>query len=96
MVRDSAGNFYGAAAGGGDPVACPVSDGCGLVFKVDTGGNETVLHTFNGIDGAFRTELIQDAAGNLYGTTSDGGIVGCDSNIATFADCGVAFKLTAH
>ena len=96
VVRDGAGNFYGAAAGGGDPVACPVSDGCGLVFKVDPGGNETVLHTFNGLDGAFGTELIQDAAGNLYGTTTDGGIVGCDSNIANFADCGVAFKLTAQ
>ena len=96
VVRDATGNFYGVAAGDGDPVACPVTDGCGLVFKVDSTGNETVLHTFDGTDGAFGTELFQDAAGNLYGTTTDGGIVGCDLNIANYPDCGVAFKLTAH
>jgi len=96
VVRDAAGNFYGVAAGDGDAIACPVSDGCGLVFKVDSMGNETVLHTFNGTDGAFGTELFQDAAGNLYGTTMEGGIVACDANPATFYTCGVAFKLTAH
>jgi uncharacterized repeat protein (TIGR03803 family) len=96
VVRDGAGNFYGVAAGGGDLVACPVSFGCGLVFKVEAGGNETVLHTFTGIDGAFGTELIQDSAGNLYGTTTDGGVVGCNSNFGNFVECGVAFKLTAH
>ena len=96
IVRDGAGNFYGVAAGDGDPVACPVSDGCGLVFKVDSSGNETVLHTFDGTDGAFGTELFQDTAGNLYGTTMEGGIVACDANPATFYTCGVAFRLTAH
>jgi uncharacterized repeat protein (TIGR03803 family) len=96
VVRDGAGNFYGAAAGGGDLVACPASFGCGLVFKVDAAGNETVLHTFNGIDGAFGTELSQDAAGNLYGTTTDGGLLGCTSNITITATCGVAFKFTTH
>jgi len=63
---------------------------------VEAGGNETVLHTFTGIDGAFGTELIQDSAGNLYGTTTDGGVVGCNSNFGNFVECGVAFKLTAH
>ena len=96
VVRDGAGNFYGVAAGDGDAIACPWSDGCGLVFKVDSAGNETVLHTFDDTDGAFGTEVFQDAAGNLYGTTMEGGIVACDANPATFNTCGVAFKLTAH
>src|SRR5450755_4236343 len=38
VIRDSTGNFYGAADGG--------RYGFGVVYKVDTAGNQTVLHTF--------------------------------------------------
>ena len=65
--------------------------GNGVVFKLDTTGNETVLYTFKGQpDGALPyAGLILDTAGNLYGTTLQGGNRGCSSN----GSCGVIFKL---
>jgi uncharacterized repeat protein (TIGR03803 family) len=70
LIRDAAGNLYGTTVNGGDPV-CQ----CGVVFKMDKNGNETVLHTFmGGSDGALTSApVIRDAAGNLYGTTPVGG-----------------------
>jgi uncharacterized repeat protein (TIGR03803 family) len=79
LVRDAAGNLFGTARGGGDP-NCTVggSPGCGLVFKLDAKSKLTVLHTFTGgVDGGSpNTGLAQDAAGNLYGTTTAGGASG--------------------
>jgi uncharacterized repeat protein (TIGR03803 family) len=46
-----------------------------------------VLHSFNGSDGSYPTvSLIRDAAGNLYGTTSQGGA-------SADCSCGTVFKL---
>ena len=86
LTRDAAGNLYGTNAMGGD-LNCSTTGGCGAVFKLDTTGNETVLHTFRGVpDGANpQAGLIQDAAGNLYGTTVNGGV----------SDSGVVFKLSS-
>jgi uncharacterized repeat protein (TIGR03803 family) len=48
--------------------------GCGTVFKLSLDGTYTVLHSFTFSDGAYPvTGLIADSAGNLYGTTPDGG-----------------------
>ena len=70
LLIDSAGNLYGTTSSGG-------SYGNGTVFKLDTAGNETVLHSFQGIDGeAPYGGLLRDPAGNLYGTTSAGGSYG--------------------
>src|SRR5215471_4093951 len=69
LVQDSAGNLYGATRRGG-------SKNVGIVFKIDAAGVETVLHDFTGgADGAipFGTP-IRDSNGNLYGTTSRGGM----------------------
>jgi uncharacterized repeat protein (TIGR03803 family) len=79
LARDSAGNLYGTTAQGG-------SLGSGVVFKVDPSGNETVLHNFTGgSDGVSPSGgLTLDAAGNLYGTASQGG---------TF-NAGILFKLS--
>lgn len=75
LVRDSAGNLYGLAGGGGDPTCQLV--GCGLVYKLDSAGTLVVLYTFHGADGqAPNGNLIRDAAGNLYGTTYYGGQYG--------------------
>jgi uncharacterized repeat protein (TIGR03803 family) len=75
LIHDPAGNLYGTTNGGGANNLCP-SAGCGTVFKFDTSGTLTVLHSFTGgtADGWFVvTSVVRDAAGNLYGTTSGGG-----------------------
>ena len=47
--------------------------GCG-VFNVDPAGTETVLYSFTFADGAAPDSgVIRDSAGNLYGTTFNGG-----------------------
>lgn len=77
LVRDSAGNLYGTTQQGGTSRECQVNiGGCGVVFKVDKNGKETILHSFRGgfTDGAYpAAELVRDSAGNLYGTTQIGG-----------------------
>lgn len=45
LVRDKAGNLYGTTLSGG-------ASGNGTIFKLDRTGSETVLHSFNGADGA--------------------------------------------
>ena len=92
LILDAAGNLYGTTSSGGDESSCIYGGGgCGTVFKLDTTGKETVLHSFTGSDGANPVAgLIRDAAGNLYGTTQDGGdLPTCDSE----PGCGVVFKL---
>ena len=78
LVRDLIGNLYGTTFFGGTSSACP--DGCGTVFKLDTSGTLTTLHSFTGSfnrDGAHPlASLVRDAAGNFYGTTQSGGAAG--------------------
>jgi uncharacterized repeat protein (TIGR03803 family) len=91
LVPDAAGNLYGTtSAGGVIGGTCKILGGCGVVFKLDTSGTETVLYRFTGLaDGTYPLAgLVLDAAGNLYGTTSGGGVVAGTCN-----GCGVVFKL---
>ncbi len=90
LIRDSAGNLYGTANGGGNLSACG-GFGCGLVFKLDSSGNETILYTFTGAtDGAYPSGSVTlDTDGNLYGTTDGGG----DLNACFGGGCGVVFKI---
>jgi uncharacterized repeat protein (TIGR03803 family) len=74
LIRDDAGNLYGTTSSGGNP--CEGMPGCGVVYKIDTAGHETVLYAFSGPDGEIPLGLIRDSAGNLYGTTVRGGAVG--------------------
>jgi uncharacterized repeat protein (TIGR03803 family) len=88
LLLDSAGNLYGTTEGGGN------SSEAGVVFKLSPSGTETVLHSFcslsNCSDGAFpQAGLIVDRAGNLYGTTVNGGLP-----LAGTAGAGVVFKLS--
>jgi uncharacterized repeat protein (TIGR03803 family) len=71
LVRDSAGNLYGATWQGG-------ANGCGYVYQVSKGSSGswslTVLHTFNCFDGAQAAyTMAVDPAGNLYGGGHGGG-----------------------
>src|ERR1035438_3767949 len=76
LVLDAAGNLYGTTENGGT-----YNQGTAFELSPTVGGGwtETVLHSFgNGTDGAnpYAVNLIFDAAGNLYGTTDQGGIYG--------------------
>ncbi len=82
VIEDSAGNLYGTTAGGGSFLGC-ANYGCGIVFKLDASGNETMVYSFTGdtqngvIDGANPwSSLLRDSTGNLYGTTPLGGTSG--------------------
>ena len=71
LVQDAQGYLYGTTKYGG-------AYGCGTVFIVDLSGGEKVLYSFKGgTDGAYPYGgLVQDAQGNFYGTTLDGGAYG--------------------
>lgn len=98
VMRDSAGNLYGTTYYGGDPKCYPGGEyyGCGIVFKLDPSGQETVLHEFEGAaqsDGAApAARPVQDALGNLYGTTSNGGDAQCVPHYGE-QGCGTVFKI---
>jgi uncharacterized repeat protein (TIGR03803 family) len=86
----NAGSFYGITSIGGDPTCA-----CGTVFKLDSSGKLTVLHTFTGgTDGAqnpAQPELgLVLINGNFYGPASFGGVSGCDGTLG----CGVIFRVT--
>lgn len=79
VIRDQAGNLYGTTEVRGDVNACGLFHGCGVVYKLDPSGNETVLHTFEGDADGRQPEwgnLLRDRSGNLVDTTVYGGITG--------------------
>ena len=77
LTLDPAGNLYGTTADAG-------RYGLGSVFKLtrnqDGTWAESILYSFQGgSDGSYPfAEVIFDSAGNLYGTTNNGG--GCQSS----------------
>jgi len=101
VIPDSAGNLYGTTKfGGATTGSCTGStapNGCGVVYKLDAAGPETVLYSFSlGADGAVPNGVVRDPAGNFYGTTFFGGITGGScAGIANPSGCGVVFKLDA-
>jgi uncharacterized repeat protein (TIGR03803 family) len=95
LLFDSAGNIDGVAGSGG--AACPnnINIGCGVVYQLSPTSSgpwtETLLHTFNGTDGSAPHSLVIDPAGNLFGTTFEGGISGCNTGT-----CGLVFGLSPN
>jgi len=92
LVFDTHGNLYGTTYAGG-----AYQDG--TVFKLSPrqggGWTETVLHNFDFVGGLSDglgpySNLILDVAGNLYGTTSEGGNSSCNSR----RGCGTVFELS--
>ncbi|MFZ0319053.1 MAG: choice-of-anchor tandem repeat GloVer-containing protein [Candidatus Sulfotelmatobacter sp.] len=90
LVSDGAGKFYGTTVAGG-------TYGYGTVFQLrptKTGWAEQIIHSFNnnGKDGEYPYgSLIIDSAGNLYGTTKNGGFNYC---VYLAASCGTVFELS--
>jgi uncharacterized repeat protein (TIGR03803 family) len=100
MIADQHGNLYGTTLYGGSTMECADEDasGCGTVFELKAPATrngiwtESVLYAFQGgtADGAGPTApMITDGHGNLYGTTSTGGIEN-ESCIG----CGTVFELS--
>src|SRR5437879_4528652 len=85
LTSGSAGNLYGITQLGG-------AFGSGSVFEFDSSGHESILYSFRGgaNGSAPRGPLARDAAGNLYGTTTEGGDLSCGGG----SGCGTAYKLT--
>jgi uncharacterized repeat protein (TIGR03803 family) len=85
LIMDAGGNLYGTTAAGGSRRGGTVFE---LLPKAGGGWTERILHNFNDdtiTDGAFPyCSLVLDGAGNLYGTTSEGGANGA----------GIVFELT--
>ncbi|MGA2593928.1 MAG: choice-of-anchor tandem repeat GloVer-containing protein [Bryobacteraceae bacterium] len=79
VIRDSAGNLYGTAYSGG-------AAGAGVVFKVDTAGKQTVLHSFGGgTDGATIPAVVALAGVRIAGLRVGAKVVGCVRQILTEA-----------
>lgn len=94
-IADGSGNFYGTTfyGGTGNENTCGLTNnvGCGTVFEITPEGAEKVLYSFCSMsacaDGAYPNgSLVWDAAGNLYGTTYQGGV----------GNCGTVFKLAPN
>jgi len=89
LVQAANGDFYGTTARGG---ANGPFDG--TIFKMTPNGKLTTLYSFcsqpDCADGQSpNTALVQDADGNFYGTTYNGGVVNCNGN-----GCGTIYKIT--
>jgi uncharacterized repeat protein (TIGR03803 family) len=91
LIRDAKGNLYGTTLRGGK-LGC-ITFGCGVVYKIDPTGTETVLHAFtDGKDGGFPMGDLLLAGGVLYGTTAAGGTGPC-TFFPPAVGCGTVFKL---
>lgn len=96
------GSLYGTTTYGSN-IACP--QGCGIVFRLTPENGqwtESVVHAFNGSDGCYpAASLVTDAAGNFFGSTSEGGQGGCSFRNAPkrgqagcVNGCGTLFELS--
>ena len=82
LIEGADGNFYGTTSAGGEYDE-ELGTGGGTIFKITPAGVDSVLHAFSGgggitgsTDGASPVGLIQVGAGDLYGTTQQGGASG--------------------
>jgi uncharacterized repeat protein (TIGR03803 family) len=89
LIRDSSGNLYGVTQAGG-------ANNQGTVYELSpnsSGWTETILYSFAGNPDVREPSgsLIFDAAGNLYGTSFEGG---GGTNANCFDGCGTVFELS--
>jgi hypothetical protein len=100
VVLDARGHIFGTTTYGGTGT-CNQSQlsGCGTVFELQRSSTgvwtEKIVYNFQGgIDGAYPSGLIVNAAGNLYGTTSLGGSATACVPTNDPTGCGTVFELT--
>ncbi|HEX4077654.1 MAG TPA: choice-of-anchor tandem repeat GloVer-containing protein [Rhizomicrobium sp.] len=89
LILEKNDRLYGTTEFGGNMASCG-GNGCGTVFEVTPKRKEAVLYAFQGGsdgDGPYG-DVIMDKAGNLYGTTLQGGGTGCYGD-----GCGTVFKI---
>jgi uncharacterized repeat protein (TIGR03803 family) len=89
LLMDSSGNLYGVTQAGG-------ANNQGTVYELSpssSGWTETILYSFAGNPDVREPNgsLIFDAAGNLYGTSFEGG---GGTNANCFDGCGTVFELS--
>lgn len=97
LILGADGNLYGTTNSGGD-LSCSAGGGggCGVVYKLDKAGTETVLYRFKGTsDGLFPVSpLLMDKAGTLFGTAEAGGDKKGHCNLSDEpSGCGTVFKI---
>jgi uncharacterized repeat protein (TIGR03803 family) len=85
VIIDAAGNLFGASVAGG-------TYGYGEVYELAAGSNNIeILASFDGSDGdGSNGGLIADSAGNLYGTTTNGGPSGGGGTVFEVSGSGYA------
>lgn len=87
LIQGRDGFFYGTTQEGGPH--SELDNGAGVIFKLDSAGNLTVLHNFGVIDGYIPGGLMQAQDGSFYGTTMAGGQ-------STGAGAGTLFRMDAN
>lgn len=78
LVQGRDGNMYGTTEQGGANT-CNVQGyitGCGTIFRMDTVGNVTLLHSFDGTDGSIPQGVILASDGYFYGAAAENGANG--------------------
>ena len=73
LILGSKERLIGTAGGG--PGCKPVS--CGIIYELNSKGEEFLLHGFTGTDGSTPNHLVPDGTGGLYGVTYTGDAYGC-------------------
>lgn len=87
LAIDTSGNLYGITGSGG-------VYGYGIVFKISASGDYSILYNFGKVEGDGYNPagpLTLDSAGNIYGSTNQGGNSKCKT---ASIGCGTLFELT--
>lgn len=100
LIQGANGNLYGTTSGGGN-LNCDwgvnFGPGCGTIFKLTPKGSFSTLYSFCPLscsDGAIPWgRIVEDADGNLYGTTQNGGNAYSESECDPIG-CGTVFEFT--